>query len=883
MHYPPTYWHSVAQFPNIVTLDMSTAGLSLSSILHLVWSFPELLVLRLQEDIEDERVSARKDLSETYSWRLCTMRRPNACRHLKHLKLSNARILTSMPNFPPPLSFGTSVTRLKLGVLRKLGLSHSMLACIREFDRLEFLRVGSMSYGTSERSDGHLLQHVLPVLPNVRSSAFQTLELYVSPWDPFFTTRQTHIDILYGIELKAFLERTPSLRTLGLSWPDTDAGLDGGLYDAKWWSEQLTFREELEKQYTQDEKEQVWSEAAEAVKTYHEEMVTAWDREMDTLLVYAGLFSAVLTAFNVQSYQLLQAQPTDPMLAALQQISAQLNSFTVNSPFVNATQQVQPLNDTSFKAPTSAVWINTLWFSSLVCSLASASIALMVKQWLDQLRVGLSGTSRDSARLRQYRLNGILKWQVGSIIVVLPILLQLALLLFLAGLVVLLWTLHPTVAAVTSALVGVLVLFSITVTILPTFQWDCAYLSPQALFVHELFRFQWNYVRVSFFALFRNVFPLVLLSRLAASQSALNAPPSRFQRFFAEIRAVFIWVTGDAPLYPTWRGREQLAIASPETARDLDRHVVVMAYTTTFATRYVKRADVLFPDLGQKQVPRYFDTIRAALRYHWNGPSSGQRVGRVLHHLPLHALRYMLSIELADRDARWREGVREILGHFRFMPRKTVDKGVYLDTLSAVLVDEHDRELASQVLKWIMLDLRYAQDISVYSQDTIRNVMSISEWWIQQLPTSPTAEPPHGYLYASEIVVHCIRIAACSPSTVIPTPEYTTEILAHGKTALQCFADRLTARQRSGKPLIRQSDHRDGLLVSSMTFVLQAMVDHGLHIDEVPEFSRPRRTGTGFSTALRRLELGVGSGGIALAHVVSRLRPGVVHPSESRD
>ena len=119
------------------------------------------------------------------------------------------------------------------------------------------------------------------------------------------------------------------------------------------------------------------------------------------------------------------------MLAALQQISTQLNSFTVNSPFVNATQQARPLDDTSFQAPPSAVWINTLWFSSLICSLASASIALMVKQWLDQLRVGLSGTSRDSARLRQYRLNGILKWQVGSIIVVLPILLQLALLLFL--------------------------------------------------------------------------------------------------------------------------------------------------------------------------------------------------------------------------------------------------------------------------------------------------------------------------------------------------------------------------------------------------------------------------------------------------------------------
>ncbi len=163
--------------------------------------------------------------------------------------------------------------------------------------------------------------------------------------------------------------------------------------------------------------------------------------------------------------------------------------------------------------------------------------------------------------------------------------------------------------------------------------------------------------------------------------------------------------------------------------------------------------------------------------------------------------------------------------------------------------------------------------------------MSISLWWIQQLPTSPTTEPPHGYLYASEIVVHCMRLSTSSTSSVIPTPEDTSYILTQGKTALQGFCDRLTARQRSGKPLIRQSDHRDGLLISSMTIVLQAVNDHGLHIDEVPEFSRPRRTGTGFGSALRRLELGVGSGGLTLAHVVGRLRPGMhgIHPPESQD
>ena len=43
--------------------------------------------------------------------------------------------------------------------------------------------------------------------------------------------------------------------------------------------------------------------------------------------VQGGLFSAVLTAFNVQSYQLLTPPPaTDPVIITLERISAQLGT-----------------------------------------------------------------------------------------------------------------------------------------------------------------------------------------------------------------------------------------------------------------------------------------------------------------------------------------------------------------------------------------------------------------------------------------------------------------------------------------------------------------------------------------------------------------------------
>lgn len=200
------------------------------------------------------------------------------------------------------------------------------------------------------------------------------------------------------------------------------------------------------------------------------------------MILQAGLFSAVLTAFTVETYVLLQPNPTDTTNALLAQMSAQLNSFTVTPTFINSTQPSVELQiQSTFRVTPIAVWINTLWFSSLICSLSAASIGMMVKQWLHEYELGLSGSSQDVARLRQHRYEALRKWHVDIIVALLPILLQLASALFLAGLLVLLWSLHQTVAAVASTLVGILLVFTIVTVLAPAFAPDCAYRSPQAL------------------------------------------------------------------------------------------------------------------------------------------------------------------------------------------------------------------------------------------------------------------------------------------------------------------------------------------------------------------------------------------------------------------
>ncbi|EIW54952.1 uncharacterized protein TRAVEDRAFT_88278, partial [Trametes versicolor FP-101664 SS1] len=61
-------------------------------------------------------------------------------------------------------------------------------------------------------------------------------------------------------------------------------------------------------------------------KEHFEALSKRWKSEMDTLLIYAALFSAILTAFNVGLYKLLRPDPMDDAVATLKQLSQQLNS-----------------------------------------------------------------------------------------------------------------------------------------------------------------------------------------------------------------------------------------------------------------------------------------------------------------------------------------------------------------------------------------------------------------------------------------------------------------------------------------------------------------------------------------------------------------------------
>lgn len=159
-----------------------------------------------------------------------------------------------------------------------------------------------------------------------------------------------------------------------------------------------------------------------------------------------------------------------------------MESFTYNGGFVNTSApSFPPLKPAFYPAP-SALWINTLWFLSLVFSLAAALFGILAKQWLREYMQWNSALAppRENVLVRQIRFEAWSEWNVAASISCIPALLEVALIMFVAGLVILLWTLDPIVATVITVAAALFCVVASSITLLPVFFKRCPYKSPTA-------------------------------------------------------------------------------------------------------------------------------------------------------------------------------------------------------------------------------------------------------------------------------------------------------------------------------------------------------------------------------------------------------------------
>ncbi|KAK0503529.1 hypothetical protein EDD18DRAFT_1040630, partial [Armillaria luteobubalina] len=197
-----------------------------------------------------------------------------------------------------------------------------------------------------------------------------------------------------------------------------------------------------EEKYPEDAYGEEMGPNARVFRTYVDEraihdtnMVEEARDGVDVLLVFAGLFSAVVTTFVVQTSQSLQADYTE--------MSANLLFEMINIQWALAsgasldTIATSPLNpNVTFIASTTSVWVNGLWFTSLALSLTTALVSVLVKQWLHHYMALPSGTPHERSLLQQFRFTGLQKWHVLIIIGLLPVLMHTTLAIFFVGLVI---------------------------------------------------------------------------------------------------------------------------------------------------------------------------------------------------------------------------------------------------------------------------------------------------------------------------------------------------------------------------------------------------------------------------------------------------------------
>ncbi|PPR07529.1 hypothetical protein CVT26_013553, partial [Gymnopilus dilepis] len=237
-----------------------------------------------------------------------------------------------------------------------------------------------------------------------------------------------------------------------------------------------------------------WQKCHNLAEKYDNDLCDAWKEEVDKLLIFAGLFSATVTAFLIESYKWLSEDSNDVaarLLAflATEQLKAQTasNISLTPSPSVPQNLILPP-----FTVSASSVRINVTWFLSLVLALSTVLIGILCLQWLREYQRDAALPHKEAVALRQMRYEGLLYWKVPQILSMLPVLLQSSLVLFFAGLLDLLWSLgHFFVAGSVSAAVGLVMLFLGVTTALPAFQHaftkdkhlrvpQCPYKSPQS-------------------------------------------------------------------------------------------------------------------------------------------------------------------------------------------------------------------------------------------------------------------------------------------------------------------------------------------------------------------------------------------------------------------
>ncbi|KAJ6449666.1 hypothetical protein C8R45DRAFT_883937 [Mycena sanguinolenta] len=222
-----------------------------------------------------------------------------------------------------------------------------------------------------------------------------------------------------------------------------------------------------------DAASKLWAVYAAVAEKYDKRLVESWRSNMDGMLIFAGLFSASLTAFIIESYKTLVPDSGDATVVLLNQISQQLAATANGSSY-------HILPPAPFTPPKTSLICNALWFISLGLSLTCALFATLLEQWARDFlhRADMRSAPVTRVRIFSYLYYGMKRFGMHTVVNLIPLLMHTSLFLFFAGLVAFLVPINFSMALVAGGLLAVLTTAYSALTLLSLWHSDCPYRTP---------------------------------------------------------------------------------------------------------------------------------------------------------------------------------------------------------------------------------------------------------------------------------------------------------------------------------------------------------------------------------------------------------------------
>ncbi|KAG8964571.1 hypothetical protein FRC00_001818 [Tulasnella sp. 408] len=201
-----------------------------------------------------------------------------------------------------------------------------------------------------------------------------------------------------------------------------------------------------------------------------EDLTKRLKAQLDSLLIFAGLFAGVNSAFLALTLPMMSPDSADDTNALLLQLVKGGNA-TINSEV--------DLPSATFSPPPAIYPVNLLFAVSLTCALISSFLAVLGQQWLVYYRKRSGGGAEHQRKEQLRRQLGVARWRLELVLGdILPGLLQVGLVIFCISFALYLRTISVSMSSVVSAVVGAPLAITVAAAVCTTWDRMCPYHSP---------------------------------------------------------------------------------------------------------------------------------------------------------------------------------------------------------------------------------------------------------------------------------------------------------------------------------------------------------------------------------------------------------------------